>query len=103
MVRHPAEYLWSSYHHNAIGKAVKLITPHPVYNGLGKSTKKRQSAYRALFKDNQLADHTLDEIRTAARKSWVLGDSKFKARVEAQLGRSITPFPRGGDRKSKSR
>lgn len=103
MVRHPAEYLWSSYRQNAIGKAIKLISPHSVYIRLGKNAEERQSAYRALFKDNQLGDYTLDEIRTAVNKSWVLGDNRFKAQIEAQLGRCILPLPRGGDRKPKNR
>lgn len=102
IVRHPAEYPWSSYQSNAMGKAINLVTPHAVYKSLGKTAEKRQNAYRALFKDNQLAHHTLDKIRTAASKSWVLGDSRFKARIEAQLGRRIPPFPRGGDRKPKN-
>ncbi|MFT4671547.1 MAG: putative transposase [Pseudohongiellaceae bacterium] len=102
MVNHPAEYPWSSYRHNAIGKIIKLVTSHPLYNALGKDSKERQVNYRALFKDNQIAGYTLEEIRSAANKSWVLGDGRFKSQIETQLGRKISPFKRGGDRKSKN-
>jgi putative transposase len=73
-----------------------------LYNALGKDSKERQVNYRALFKDNQIAGYTLEEIRSAANKSWVLGDGRFKAQIETQLGRQIPPFKRGGDRKSKN-
>lgn len=102
MVNHPAEYPWSSYRHNAVGKSIKLVTPHPLYNALGNDPKERQVSYRKLFKDNKIEDYTLEDIRSAANKSWVLGDCRFKAQIETQLGRQIPPFRRGGDRKSKS-
>ena len=28
MVKHPAEYPWSSYHRNALDKEIQVITPH---------------------------------------------------------------------------
>jgi putative transposase len=68
MVNHPAEYPWSCYRHNAIGKIIKLVTSHPLYNALGKDSKERQVNYRALFKDNRIADYTLEEISSAANK-----------------------------------
>lgn len=99
MIKHPAEYLWSSYRHNAMGKQIKLITPHPIYLGLGNDSHERQFRYRALF-DQQIPDYTLEEIKTATNKAWVLGDSKFKQQMEQQLGFTLPPFPKGGDRKS---
>lgn len=98
MVSHPAEYPWSSYRSNGVGVTCDLITPHPLYNALGRNAKDRQTAYRALFADNQLSDHAISEIRIAANKSWVLGKSEFKKHVEKQLGRKIPPLPKGGHR-----
>lgn len=46
IVKHPSAYRWSSYHHNALGKADPLITPHSLYKRLGKDETSRQSAYR---------------------------------------------------------
>jgi len=99
MVDHPAGYPWSSYQSNALGKTIKLVTPHAVYNALGKDRISQQAAYQCLF-NSQLPEWTLEEIRQAANKGWVLGDSKFKKQVEQQLGYELPPFKRGGDRKS---
>jgi len=38
MVAHPADYLWSSYQCNALGKPIELITPHSL-SGAGKKSK----------------------------------------------------------------
>jgi len=58
-------------------------------------------AYRSLFEEEVPALNLL-EIRDAINKAWVLGDGKFKAQIEAQLDRRVTPIERGGDRKSKA-
>ena len=62
MVGHPAEYPWSSYQKNAIGKVVELITPHPCYRSLGKTDEERQIAYEALF-ESQIPDYTLKKSK----------------------------------------
>ncbi len=46
-----------------------------------------------------LAD-AISEIRAAANKAWVLGNDRFKQRIQNKLGRRIEPKPKGGDRKS---
>jgi putative transposase len=99
MVKHPAEYTWSSYRMNALGKDIRLLTPHPVYLALGQSAEERQRAYQALF-TSLIPDYTINEIRTAANKAWVLGDDRFKLQIERQLGHQVPPFRQGGDRKS---
>ena len=99
MVEHPAEYPWSSYHKNALGKPIKLITPHVCYLSLAKTDKTRQKRYTALF-ERDIPDYTLKEIRDAVNKAWVLGGDGFKAQIEKQAGRRVSPEQRGGDRKS---
>ncbi|MDX1491932.1 MAG: transposase [Pseudohongiellaceae bacterium] len=101
MVEEPADYQWSSFRHNALGLESKLITEHPVYTGLGQSQSDRQAAYLALF-DSGISTAKLKEIRDSCNKSWVLGCSVFKERVESQLGYPLPPLPRGGDRKSEN-
>jgi len=100
MVNHPAEYPWSSYRCNALGKSDTLVTPHPEYLALGQSVKLRQTRYRSLF-HTQLPDKTLAEIRQATNKAWCLGDSRFAEEVAQQLNRRAAPKPKGGDRRSK--
>jgi len=55
--------------------------------------------YRGLF-ETHLTEKTLTDIRQATNKAWVLGSSHFKAQVEQQLNRRISPTSKGGDRKS---
>jgi putative transposase len=100
MVTHPAEYPWSSYQHNAIGKQINLITEHDVYIELNPDVKKRQECYRCLF-NTEITDKTLDEIKQSTDKAWVLGSCKFKEEVEKLSGRRAEPLAKGGDRKSK--
>jgi putative transposase len=99
MAKHPSEYPWSSYRHNALGQTDTLVIPHSLYNGLGATDEERQSAYRALFKSD-VSQATLDEIRMATNKAWVLGSDYFKDLIEKQLNRQTKPKDKGGDRKS---
>ncbi len=99
MVTHPSKYPWSSYHYNAQGNDNSCITPHPLYLSLGYDKQQRQSAYRQLFKSH-IKMQTIEEIRFATNKSWVLGNDRFKSIIEQKLKRSVSPKARGGDRKS---
>ncbi|OCQ20821.1 transposase [Pseudoalteromonas luteoviolacea] len=101
MVSHPAEYIWTSYHHNALGKQIELITEHALFKTLGLSEQARHACYRALFK-REIPAKTLADIQSATNKMWVLGSEHFKQHVEALTGRRATPVPRGGDRKSEA-
>lgn len=76
-----------------------LVTPHPLYQQLGKTEPDRQEAYRALFR-GRMPERDLAAIREATNKAWVLGDDRFKAQIEAKTGRRPAPMGRGGDRKS---
>ncbi len=100
MVQHPAEYPWSSYHGNALGKPIKLLTPHPLYVKLGDTPEVRQRQYQSLF-DSALCDNSIEAIRMASCKSWVLGDLRFKQEIQRNLARKVEPGSHGGDRRSK--
>jgi putative transposase len=99
MVSHPSEYPYSSYRHNAQGHTNELITPHGLYRRLGASDEQRQAAYRQLFK-HHIPEADMSDIRDATNKAWVLGNDKFKQRIQKQLERHVQPKARGGDRKS---
>lgn len=101
MVSHPAEYPWSSYHGNALDKQIELLTPHDCYLSLGKTTRLRKTNYLALFKQH-IPERSLEDIREATNKAWVLGDNRFKQQIEEQTGRRASPLQRGGDRKSQA-
>jgi putative transposase len=99
MTDDPAGYPWSSYYCNALGQADELVVPHAEYQHLGAADESRQGAYRALF-NHQLSEQCITDIREATNKSWVLGNDRFKQRIQDQLSRRVEPAARGGDRKS---
>ncbi len=99
MVEHAAEYPWSSYQFNAVGKPIVLISPHYLYLRLGKTPAQRQKYYHGLFRGH-MSDNTLEEIRAATNKSWILGDPRFCEQVAQVTGRIASPRQHGGDRKS---
>ena len=99
MVIDPADYTWSSYNYNASGQLNELVVPHPEYQRQCESNETRQAAYRALLKQ-QLTENSISEIREATNKSWVLGNDRFRQRIQEQLGRRVEPKASGGDRKS---
>lgn len=99
MVNDPADYPWSSYHHNALGQTNDLVVPHPEFQRLGEPNEARQAAYRDLFK-HQLSENTVTDIREATNKAWTLGSDRFKQHIQDKLSRRVKPKARGGDRKS---
>lgn len=99
IVSHPAEYPWSSYRSNALGKNDNMVTPHPLYHALVETPEKWQEIYRNLF-DQYLNETSLKEIREATNKAWVLGNAYFKEKIAARINRQMTPKKKGGDRKS---
>jgi len=94
MVEHPADYHWSSYQINALGRDSGLCTPHSLYLALGENSDKRRTAYQALFK-TQLTRQTLNDIRFAANKGAAIGSDRFKQQIENLTGERITPLKMG--------
>lgn len=98
MVAHPRDYPWSSYHANAFGEDNRLIAKHLIYKRLDRNPDVCLSAYRKLFR-GQLAKADIDAIREATNKAWVLGNDRFRVKVEALSGRRTSQKPRGRPRK----
>ncbi len=86
IVKRPGDYRWSSYHGNAGGGTVELLTPHDTYLSLGKTDAARVSAYRKLFAD-AMGDEELQAIRDHVNQGKALGSERFIHRVEATLNR----------------
>ncbi|WP_290610969.1 transposase [Arsukibacterium sp. UBA3155] len=76
MVAHPADYHWSSYHANARGIKISVVTPHQVYLNLAETAERRLENYRALFQDSLPADD-LKSIRDAIKHSYPLANESF--------------------------
>lgn len=94
MARTPAGYQWSSYHYNARGKQNSLVTPHALYQALGKTQKQRLNAYSALFKSH-IDQVEMDIIRTSWQSGTPLGNDAFKASIQARLNCNIGKLGRG--------
>jgi putative transposase len=94
MAAHPAEYPWTSYRVNGEGSLDDLITPHELYQRLGRSATTRESAYRKLF-HTRLSGTDVEAIREATNKNWALGGEYFKQRVETLSGRRPDRLEKG--------
>ncbi len=69
LAKHAPEYPWSSYHCNADGRAIHLITAHNLYLALGKEKEERQKQYRQLFLGHMSAPD-LSVIRESTNTAW---------------------------------
>jgi putative transposase len=101
MVEDPADYHWSSYQINALGRVSELCTSHPLYLALGESSEKRRAAYQALF-NTQITRQTLNNIRAATNKGMAIGNHRFKQQIENLTGERITPLKMGRPTKAQN-
>lgn len=99
MVGDPGEYRWSSYRANAEGQQDVLVTLHPSFLALGGDPPARQTAYRELV-NQATSDDDLEAIRRHLHRQHALGSERFRAVIEAQLGRSAGPARIGRPRKT---
>jgi putative transposase len=100
MIEDSADYHWSSYQINSlgkeslekshwkrvIGKESELCTPHPIY--LHSNAIQRQAAYRSLFSSHS-EGQLLEAIRVNSNKGTATGNEQFKQEIEALTGRRI--------------
>jgi putative transposase len=98
MVLDPAEYIWSSYHSNALGKEIALYTAHDEYLKLGRTGIQRQKVYRSLFHVH-VEEELIVDIRSAVNKGLALGDDRFKHEIETLCSRRVRPAKMGRPRK----
>jgi putative transposase len=81
MVVQPAQYTWSSYRANALGKDDRLVSPHPAFLALGLDAIAQRNAYAELV-DQRLDPSLIEDIRAATRGGYPMGsDPKKKTRV----------------------
>lgn len=65
LVASAAEYRWSSYRANALGREDALVTPHPCYYALGRTPQARRAAYHAVISAAPSAGAAARRGRTA--------------------------------------
>ena len=94
MVDSPADYKWSSYHANALGKSIKMYTPHPVYLSLAYDKHTRIQTYQDLFRTGiNINESTM--IRQATNKGLAIGSKRFAREIERLTGLRVTERQRG--------
>lgn len=84
MVDAPGQYPWSSYRSNAMGEPSTLLTPHPMYESLGRSHQARQQAYRAMFSQAPEPEQ-ICELRAAVQTGTPLGNERFREEIADTL------------------
>ncbi|MDP1716559.1 MAG: transposase, partial [Burkholderiales bacterium] len=89
IVKHPANYRWSSHVHHALGVADELITEHAQYRNLGTDAGERHQAYRELSRD-PLEPEVFKAIEAALNEERVLGDDQFRQQIEIAQKRKLS-------------
>jgi putative transposase len=82
LVKHPADYRWSSHSANAFGAEDVLVTAHERYVALGSTSSTRQNAYSALFRA-ALEPSIIANVRDATNCGWALGSAEFQNEISA--------------------
>lgn len=98
MVAQARDYPWSSHHANAFGDHDGLVSPHPTYLALSSDPQQRQQAYRDLVAE-AMKPEQVDGIRAHLQRQHAYGTDRFRAAIEAQLGRTAGPQKIGRPRK----
>jgi putative transposase len=101
MVKDIADYPWSSYRHNALGKKNSLITEHKLYQDLGDSREVRAEKYQKIFSTENTTKQE-QQIAVATMRGEVYGSSEFHHEIGKVISRSTKLTMHGGDRKSES-
>jgi putative transposase len=85
MLSDPADYRWSSYRANRLGRADPPLTPHPPYLALGTDDESRRTVYGDLF-GSALDDGPRNELLTALNQDRPIGNDCFYREIEAMTG-----------------
>ena len=94
MTSTPRQYRWSSFHRNGRGQKDEIVTPHDLYQRLGKNEEDRKIYYKAFFKAH-IGDCELDDIRKAWQTGTPLGNGTFRQKIEDKLECTVGQSRRG--------
>jgi len=84
LCRAPADYRWSSYRGNALGRPDSLLSEHEEFRRLGDDIEDRRIRYRNLVRQG-LDDSVLEQFRYGSRKGLPVGTRSFVSRLEEKL------------------
>ncbi|WXT99330.1 MAG: hypothetical protein Ctma_0051 [Catillopecten margaritatus gill symbiont] len=94
MVNDPADYSFSSYQINALGKSSNLCSPHEEYLSLGETNSVRQQNYRLLF-EQELDIKLIDNIRRTTNQGMAIGNEDFITQIKNLTGYNMASKSRG--------
>lgn len=89
-VEQAADYPWSSYAHNVGVRQDRMLTPHPIYWGLGNTPFEREAAYAQLVQAGLHTDEQL-QVTQSTLSGWALGEADFVATLQQQTLRRVAP------------
>ena len=98
MVADPADYPWSSHHATAFGRDTHRLQAHPSWLGLDGDEHIRQQRWRAFVMEGIGSDPP-DLLRRCLQRQHPYGSDRFRAAIEARLGRQCGPARIGRPRK----
>lgn len=88
MVESPEHHRWSSVHANLARCEDPLVTPHPCFVAMGKTSPQRVEAYTAWLRQG-IGNDELISIRRHVRQERAFGSKRFQAMAEKTLGRPV--------------
>jgi putative transposase len=86
LVKHPADYRWSSYRANTHSRLDDFVSPHAAYVALGENPLGRAASYAAIC-DTSLEQEVVQEIRKATRGGYSMGGPR---RPRGRPGKIVT-------------
>jgi putative transposase len=98
LARYPANYRWSSYRCNALGKEEYPVEPHGEWLALGPSNEERRARYRALIEE-QLEPDLVDRFRNGTNTGQPTGSGRFQSEIESELSVRLSGGRRGRPKK----
>lgn len=88
------DYPWSSYGHYVGQRFDKLVTPHPLYWGLGNTPFAREASYVNLVRSGiSMGQQTA--LTEAALRGWALGSPAFVAQLQNLTKRRVSKAAAG--------
>jgi len=94
----PQAYPWSSHRHHLGLVADPLVSPHPVYWGLGNTPFEREAAYRGLFEGSPRVDEA--KLTEALLGGHPVAEAGFLGQLETRTGQLWVRKPVGRPRKA---
>ncbi|MCG3202973.1 MAG: hypothetical protein NFCOHLIN_02860 [Gammaproteobacteria bacterium] len=94
IARHPGDYEWSSYRHNAEGAPSVLVRPHVEYLALGGTDGERREAYKALCRATPHPAEVAMISRCVYRGRALDSDRLREGMAQGRAHRAMEEWPR---------